>query len=354
MKKEKAYKDIKIESLPESRVKIIGEVEAAHFDKARTAVIKSAVETAELPGFRIGKAPEAMVLKHLGEAKILERAAEAVLNEIYGDILEEHKVRAIGMPAITITKIATENPLGFIMETAVLPEVSLENYKKLATEASKSIPDAPTTAEEKEIEKVVEDLRKHMAEPATEEGSASENSGETKKEPNLPEMNDEFAKKFGDFATVADLKKKIGENLLEQKKHEVKDKRRAAIADKLVAQTKFDVPNEIIESELGTMLGQFQADIERHGLTFEGYLKQINKTTEEIQKEWRESAIKRAKLELILKHIGRKENIAPKEEEIKKEVDHLMSHHKDADRFKARMYVENLMTNQMVFDWLEN
>jgi FKBP-type peptidyl-prolyl cis-trans isomerase (trigger factor) len=88
-------------------------------------------------------------------------------------------------------------------------------------------------------------------------------------------------------------------------------------------------------------------------MTFDGYLKQINKTESDIQKEWRESAIKRAKLELILKHIARKEKIEPKAEDIKKEVDHIMSHHKTADRFKARMYVENSMVNQMVFEFLE-
>ncbi len=338
--KEKTYKDIKIETLPESRVKITGEVEADHFEKARLAVIKNATETAELPGFRTGKAPQSMVELHLGEAKILQQAAEAVLNEIYGDILDEHKVRAIGMPTIAITKIAKGNPLGFIMETAVMPEIALENYKKLATEAAQSIPEAPTSVEEKDIEKIVEDLRKHFAEDAE------------KKQ--LPEVNEEFVKKLGDFATVADFKKKIGENLLEQKKHETKDKKRASIADKLVAESKFEVPEVIIESELNTMLGQFKADIERNGMTFEGYLKQINKTETDIQKEWRESAIKQAKLELILKHIARKEKIEPKEEDVKKEVDHIMSHHKTADRFKARMYVENMMTNQMVFDFLEN
>lgn len=342
--KNKTFKDIKIETLPASKVKITGEVETDHFDKARLAVIKNATETAELPGFRAGKAPQAMVESHLGEAKILQQAAESVLNEIYGDILEEHSIRAIGMPMISITKIAKGNPLGFIIETAVMPEITLENYKKLASEAKKSIPDAPTSVEEKEIEKIVEDLRKHMAEPAAE--------GE--KEPKLPEMTDEFAKKFGDFATVADLKKKIGENLLEQKKHETKDKKRAAIAEKLTSEAAFEVPETIIESELDTMLGQFQADIQRNGLTFEGYLKQINKSAEDIRTEWRESAIKRAKLELILKHIGRKEKIELKEEEIKKEVDHIMSHHKTADRFKARMYVENMMTNQKVFEFLEN
>ncbi|HLP44026.1 MAG TPA: trigger factor family protein, partial [Candidatus Nanoarchaeia archaeon] len=193
--KEKTHKDIKIEALPQSKVKITGEIEAKHFDQARQAVIKKAKETAELPGFRAGKAPEAMVIEHLGEIRILERAAEDVINNAYGDILDEHNVRAIGMPSISITKIAAGNPLGFVIETAVMPEITLENYKKLAIEAKKSIPDAPQSVDEKEIDKIIEDLRKHMATPAA-EGEA---------EPKLPEVNDEFAKKFGDFASVADL-----------------------------------------------------------------------------------------------------------------------------------------------------
>lgn len=366
-KKVKTFRNIKVETLPESRVRITGEIDEKTFDQARREYIDQAKATTEIPGFRAGKAPEHVIVKHVGEMKILERAAESCINEAYDSILTEHGVRAIGMPTLSITKLALGNPLGFSLETAVFPEISLAGYKKFAKEARGQVADAPTKIEEKEIDQVIEDIRKHFAQANianTEKASADKTatksapgSGSVKDSaspaPLLPEFNDDFVKQLGDYKNVADFREKAQKNILEHKQNETREKRRAAIADKLISEAKFEVPELIIQSELDTMMNQFRADIERNGLTMEGYLNSIKRKEEEIRAEWRESAIRRARLELILKHIARAEKIAPTEEEIKKDVDHIMSHHKTADRFRARMYVENLMTNQKVLEFLE-
>ncbi len=367
---EKIYQDIKIERLPKSRVKITGEVTTEAFEKARKNALSEILQTAEIPGFRVGKAPEAMVVKHVGEMKILERAAGSAIEHAYSHILDEKSdpktagtdsFRPIGHPHITITKIAAGNPLGFVIETDVMPEISLDNYKKLAKEAAASIAEAKDTVEEKEIDTVIEDLRKHLAieaasvetADATNTTDATEKTEGNKPEKILPEVNDEFVKKFGNFANVAEFREHAKKNLLDHKKNEVKEKRRGAIADKLLTEAKFEVPEIFVESELETMLNQFRGDIERVGLAFADYLKSIKKTEEEIRNEWRDGALRRARLELILKHIARSEKIAPDEEKVKKEIEHIMSHHKTADRFSVRMFIENQMKNKMVFELLE-
>lgn len=361
-KGEKMYSDIKVETLPQSQVKISGEITEKAFEKARKTALEQFKLAVEIPGFRVGKAPEALVVKHVGEMKILERAAANSIEDAYGLILDEFKVRAIGQPAVTITKIAANNPLGFVLETAVMPEVSIENYEKIAQEAVAKIPDAPETAEEKEIDEVIEDLRKRVAiETASvapvdkNAADVNANPGDEKAaaEPVLPEVNNEFVKKFGNFENVADFREKAKANLIERKKRDVREKRRGAIAEQLIAEAKFDVPEIFIESELETMIGQFKADIARNGLTFDGYLASIKKTEADIKKEWRESAERRARLELILKYIAQTEKITPDEAEVKKEVDHVISHHKGADRFSIRMYIENMMKNKLVLDFLE-
>jgi FKBP-type peptidyl-prolyl cis-trans isomerase (trigger factor) len=253
------------------------------------------------------------------------------------------------------------------METAVMPEIELADYSKLSREAQSKIPEPVTEVEEKEIDNVIEDLRKRVgvekvvhgdaekkAEGSTENNTEIENGAKNATESPLPELDEAFIKKFGDFKDVSAFREKIKENIIEQKKFEVKDKRRAAIADKLIQEARFDVPEIIVDSELDTMIGQFRADVERSGYTLEGYLTHIKKTEQDIRKEWRENAVRRARLELILKHIGRTEKITLNEDEVKKEVDHIANHHKGADRFRIRMYVENLMTNQKVFEFLEN
>ncbi len=362
---EKTYQDVKIEKLGNSKVKITGEVTEAAFERARKMAVEHMKIAAEIPGFRAGKAPEAVLTNHIGEPKILERAAEDAINEAYGKIIEDENLRAIGMPRVSITKMAKGNPLGFIIETEIMPEIVLGEYKKIAADAVSKIPEASKTVEAKEIDAVIDDIRKHFGAadtakttgaektaPQVTDGKETEAKEIEPKTPALPELNDEFAKKAG-FETVEALRKQAESNLLEQKQRETQEKRRAAVAEKLLDETKFDVPEIIITSELDSMIGQFKADIERSGFTFEGYLTQIKKTEDEIRKEWHDSAERRARLELILKRIGKAEKIAPSEEDVKKEVDNIVAHHKDVDRFRVRMYVENMMTNQKVFEFLE-
>lgn len=319
---EKTYRNINIEQLPKSRVKISGEIVEAVFEKARKNALERIKLATEIPGFRVGKAPETLVVRHVGDMKILEMAAESAVEDVYGKILDEHDIRAIGLPSVSITKIAVGNPLGFVIETAVMPKILLADYRKISKEAEAKIPDPPTLIEEKEIDSVIEDLRKRVA---------MENNTD-----------------------VASFREKTRENLIEHKKRETREKRRGAIADKLIAEAKFEIPELIVESELDTMISQFKADIERNGLTFVDYLTSLKKKEEDIRKEWRDNAERRARLELILKHIAQTENISPAEEEIKKEVDHILAHHKTADRFRVRMYVENMMKNQMVLEFLES
>ena len=89
------------------------------------------------------------------------------------------------------------------------------------------------------------------------------------------------------------------------------------------------------------------------GFTVEDYLAQIKKTEEEIKRDWRGDAEKRAKLEMIIHSISQKENIKPTEEEIEKEVTNIMTMYKDADPVRARAYVENILGNEKVFAFLE-
>jgi trigger factor len=115
-----------------------------------------------------------------------------------------------------------------------------------------------------------------------------------------------------------------------------------------------DLPKIIIEGEIEKMLAQFKDDIAQAGAPYEEYLKHIKKTEEDLKKEWRDTAVKRAKSQVILNTIAKDEGIAPKEEEVKKEMENILAHYKDAERFRVRMYVETFLTNELVFQFLES
>ncbi len=364
-KADKKYANIKVTNIGNSEVEIEGEIAAEYFEEHRKSALKKLTENAEIPGFRKGFAPEKIVTARFGNIKILEDAAQDALDSQYGSIVTDHSIRAVGAPQVTITKIAEKNPLGFKIKTAVFPEINLSDYKELAkkTVAEITKKEENFAVEDKEIEDVILQLRKSKVEKkrvgADETVETDETKDETadkksQTEENLPIFDDEFAKSVGDFKNVTDLRDKIKENLLADKKIRAKEKVRLAILEVLVEKTPMTVPELFIESELVKMIAQFKDDISRAGLTYDTYLEHIKKTEDDIRKEWRENAVKRAKTQLILGHVANTEKITPDEYVVKKEIDHILGHHKDADRFRVRMYVENMLTNEKVLEFLEN
>lgn len=123
---------LEIKLLPDSEVEIIGEISAEIFMSGRNRAVQEFSEKAEMDGFRKGKIPEDILIKSVGWVALLEKMAVIALEKEYPKIIKEYKIKAIGRPEITITKLAENNPLGFKIKTAVLPEITLPDHKKIA------------------------------------------------------------------------------------------------------------------------------------------------------------------------------------------------------------------------------
>lgn len=89
------------------------------------------------------------------------------------------------------------------------------------------------------------------------------------------------------------------------------------------------------------------------GLKFEDYLKHINKTMDDLRAEFRPDALKKANLALVLHEIAKAEKLVPDPEQVEKEIAAILEQYKDADRERAAMHVENVLTNEKVFEFLE-
>jgi len=345
-----------IKKLEKSEVEITGTLPVVEFEKYEEKALIRIGDRLELPGFRKGKAPANIVREHTTEIMILEEMAELALYDAYSKIIEEHKIDAIGRPQIAITKIAKGADLEFKITTAVLPEMKLPDYLKLAHEKVTAHGTPTITIDEAEIEKTLLELRKmraHQAMPKHEheEGEAHDHPELTEEQ--LPPLDDAFVKTFGDFETVEAFKEKIRGNMKIEKETAEKDKLRLAIIESLIETTEGDIPEILIQSEIEKILYRLQADIAQMGFTFEDYLKQINKTEDELKVEWRPDATKRAKLQMIIRTIAEKENLKPTHEEIATEVEKIMTAYKDADPARAQAYVENMLENEKVFTFLE-
>lgn len=351
-----------IKKLEKSEVEIIGTVEKDEFAKYEDKALEKVGERLELPGFRKGKAPSDIVKQNVPEMELLEEMAELALAENYGKILEENKIDAIGRPQVSITKIGKGSDLEFKIVTAVLPEIKLPDYKKIAKEENaKPENKKEINIADEDVEKVIKDLRKMRAEQANHNHEGHENMTEeehAKAHPEIPEseypeFNDEFAKTFGDFKSADELKEKIKSNLKIEKETEQKDRTRLAIVEEIIKNTEGEIPEILIQSEIDKILYRLEADITNVGLKVEDYLKQINKTIDDLRNEWRADAEKRAKLQMVIHSISQKEKLEPTEEEIEKDVKKITEMYKEADASRARAYVEQMLENEKVFSFLE-
>lgn len=360
-------------NLPKSEVEIKITIDTEEFESYHAKAFAAIQKEIEIDGFRKGNAPEDMIVKKYGEMIVLEEMANIALRDAYIRAVDEHKINPVAQPNVTITKIAKGNPFEATITVPVMPEVILPEYKKIAKEAAK---DGETVdVKEEDVQNVLEELRKgrtkyndehhhhdhdhhdHDHEGHDHSHDHDHNQEHAKADGKnivLPELNDEFAQSFGEsFKTLDDLKKKVGENLKLEKEQKLREKRRMAIIDKLIAEAKADIPDAMVEGELSNMMHQFKADITRFGGTWEDYLAHAKKTEDEIKDSWRTDAHKRAMSQLVIHKIGEVEKIQATEAEIEVELVRLLAEVQDADEERAKAYLYQTLTNDKVFRFLE-
>ncbi len=354
IKNTKTYDTVTIKPVEKSRVEITGSIPVSIWETTRAEAIKYINNSVTIDGFRKGMVPENVLIGKVGEKAILEEMAEISLSKSYMDIVIDNKIDAIGKPEIQITKLASGNPLEFKIITAIVPEVKLPDYKKIAKDEVEKAPKDESKVTDKDIEDAILGIRKSKA---SHEGhdheKMSKEDHDKAIEASMPEFTDDFVRSLGDFADIPDFKNKLSTMIGEQKADEAREKTRIRIADAIAEAVKVELPDIMIESELNRTQAQFEADMERMGIKLEDYLKHSKKTQEEIRLEWKPLAEKKAKLQLMLNMIAEKENIHASPAEVEAEVAHIVEHYADADRERATVYAQTILTNEKIFQWLE-
>jgi FKBP-type peptidyl-prolyl cis-trans isomerase (trigger factor) len=130
------FKITKTEKLPDWEAQILGEIPWDYLSECRKEAIKHLKSHLNMPGFRPGQVPDDVVVKTVGESRILEEAAEVALGKEYQHIVEESKLRPIMRPQIMVTKMGPGIPLEFKVQLLLEPEFELPDYKKLAAEVT--------------------------------------------------------------------------------------------------------------------------------------------------------------------------------------------------------------------------
>jgi len=176
-----------------------------------------------------------------------------------------------------------------------------------------------------------------------------------------PDVSDEFARSLGKFKDLAEMRKSVTEGMEEEKRHEIKEKRRAEIIDALIENIQVELPEILIHEELHKMINEFGMQLEGMGMTFDQYLMQIKKTVDDLEKEWEPQAIKRVKAALALEEVAKEREISIPNEEVEAEMNKTLAQYKkikdvekNIDLGKLYNYVKGMMQNEKVLEMLEN
>ena len=348
------YTNIQIKNLENSEVEITGEISYETLDIQRGKALKKLNESFKIDGFRPGHIPESVLISKVGELGLLEEMAEYALSEAFIAIIRDHKIDAIGQPHIAITKMAPKNPLEFKITAATMPKIELPDYKQIANDILKITEEI--AVDQKEVDDAILQIRKaihhHKGNSILDPDGKPLPSAEIPDE-ELPLLDDAMVASIGDFKDTADFTAKLKENIKSEKSARTKERKRAEILEKIVSGSHFPLPRPFVENEISKMYAQFLGDLEHAGIGAEGYLKQINKTPEDLRKEWLPDAEKRARGELVLREIAGLENISVPENELAESTALLMKRHPDATEENVRDYLRHILTNSKVFEFLE-
>lgn len=176
-----------------------------------------------------------------------------------------------------------------------------------------------------------------------------------------PKINDDFAKSLGKSESLEELRKNIKEGLTSEKKQAESQRVRNEILDKISQDTGFEVSKVLIEREQKVMMDNFKQEVsEKINIPLKDYLDKIKKTEQEIFNSFSEEAKKKVRNFLILREIGKRENIEVSDEEVREEMNKILKHYsvsekteKDIDIERLKEYSRGVLKNEKIFALLE-
>ena len=144
---------LQVEKLEKNMAKLTVEVPAEEFDKALTAAYNKNKGRFNIPGFRKGKAPQAMIEKMYGAGILYEDAVNEALDATYGDAAEESGLDIVSRPEVAIVQVEKGKALIYTATVAVKPEVTLGEYKGIEVQrASAEVTEEDIEAELKRVQ----------------------------------------------------------------------------------------------------------------------------------------------------------------------------------------------------------
>lgn len=374
--KGKGKMKVTLEKEKENVVKLDITIPAKDAVDAYNKAVNTISKYVNIDGFRKGKAPRAVVERHVGTERIKQEAIENLMPKAINQAVVDNNLDLVAQPYITNYNFNIGEDLTVTAKAELRPEVTLGQYKGLTLE----VKDSPVEedAMQKSIDRLLEQHSTQetvIDRPTKEtdvavidfEGTANGEKivgGDAKnypldlahsnfipgfaeqlvgknlndefdikvnfpedyhdeklkgqpatfkikineiKEKKLPELNDEFAQKVGNFKTVDDLKADVQQYLESQRERTNKINSENEVFKAVIDGAKVDIPQSMIDREANSLREEYKQRLAAQGIDWDALVKAQGE--DQLLKNLDEDALVRIKNSLVIDKIAKEESI---------------------------------------------
>ncbi|MGN6251161.1 MAG: trigger factor [Marmoricola sp.] len=369
-----------VETLSPTRAKITVEVPFEELKPSLDAAYQAIAKQINVPGFRRGKVPPAVIDRQVGRGPILDEAINEALPKLYVQALQDNDLEPLAQPEIDITRLDDNESLEFVAEVDVKPEITLPSYDNVEAEVD------DLTVTDEDVAEQLESLRERFGTlseverpaqdgdfvtidlRATHDGEDIEggevsgysykvgsgemlegiddalrglSAGEDRtftsqlvggdlagqdvdvqvtvsavKEQELPELDDDFAQEASEFDTLEELREDVRARLTRGKRLEQAAAARDAVLEKILDQVEVPLPESMVDAELTARKQELQQQLMYAGMTLEQYLDNEEQTIDEFDADLEKRVRDAIAAQFILDAVARKEEIGVDQNEL--------------------------------------
>lgn len=348
-----------VEKLGESRVKLTIEIPFADLQPHLTKAYREIAQSVNIPGFRRGKVPPAIIDQRFGRGAVLQDAINAALPEAYGKAVEDAQLIPLSEPDIEVTRLEDREVVEFTAEVDVRPTFELPDLATLAATVS------PVADRDEEIDERIETMRKRFATRVDVDRAAAEGdlvtldikasqdgkeivdaaadgiayrvgaegmldgldaavtgkkAGEEAdftstllggpfkgqdadihvviqkvQEETLPEVDDDFAQLVSEFDTVEEMRADLGTRVDQIGRLQQVQEASDKVLEDLLSKVDFEVPQKLLDAQVQARTEQITSQLAQAGYTLERYLEENEEEADSPEAFWAEVADNTAK-----------------------------------------------------------
>ena len=369
-----------VETLSPTRAKLTVEVPFSELKPSLDAAYRRIAQQVNVPGFRRGKVPAAIIDRQVGRGAVLDEAINEALPQLYVQALQENDLEPLAQPEVDITRLDDNESLEFTAEVYLRPTLELPDLTGLEVSVSDAV------VSDEDVETQVQALRERFGtlvdvdraaaegdfvvldlvatkdgepveggeatgisyqigsggmiegldEAVTGKSAGDETTFESTlaggdlagepvqiavkvtavKQQELPELDDDFAQMASEFDTVAELTEDVRTRLGNGKRLEQAAEARDAVVEKILELVEVPIPEALVTAEVQARRQNVEQQLAMQGLDLQGYLDSEEQTIDEFEGELEKTARDSVAAQFVLDQLAKSQEIQVEQNEL--------------------------------------